>query len=318
MEKKFDVLCVGSGILDILTDGMEFETLLQTRRNSVNDIRFGGGGDAFNESIALSRLGCRVGFLSRMGDDFAARFLMDLLERDGVDVSGVRIVPGCPTAANNILIGKDDRRIFNFGRNPNNRLEFCGEDLNDELVRQAKIVSFASIFIHPKFDEAAYTRLFRTAKESGAVTSADVVYNDSGCTMAALGGAVRYLDFLFANEEEAAGLSGRSDPDAMAEYFLDLGIGTAVIKLGGRGSLIKNRQERIEQPAFYVEPVDSTGAGDCYAAGFLWGLSRGLPLADCARIASATGALAVQKLGATAGIESAEQVEAFLRHRAED
>lgn len=316
MSQKFDAVCIGTCLMDISTAGLDFDTFLVNEPNLASSITYCGGGDAVNESTVLSRLGFKVAFMSRVGDDFIGRHLMEQSAANGVDVSGVYFAPDCPTAANNILIGANDKRVYTISKNATSRTEFCVDDLDLEFVKNAKLVAFGSIFVHDKFDDAAYTKIFKTAKEHGAITCADVCPSGQECSLESYKEAMKHLDYLFANESEAEYLSGKTDPDEMADYFLGLGIGTVIIKFGGKGSLIKNKSERFEQKPFYVEPVDTTGAGDNYAAGFMSGLIRGLPLQECAKIASATGALAVTKVGATAGVESAEQVEAFLKSRA--
>ena len=315
MQKKFDAVCVGTCLLDISTTGMQFDTFLHTEPNLAEKITFCPGGDAVNEAIVLHRLGHSVALMSRVGDDFVGRFLLETAAEEGLETGAVRIVSDCPTEVNNILIGENDQRVYTISRNATSRTQFCEEDLDYELVAQARLVAFGSIFVHEKFDGPALEKLFRTAKEHGAITCADVGPTQESCSLEPMKQAMPYLDYFFANDREAALLSGKVDIEAVADYFLSLGIGTVIIKSGAKGSLIKNAQERIEQCPFYVEPVDTTGAGDNYAAGFMSGLLRGLPLAACAKFASATGALAVGCVGATAGVKSAAQVEAFLADR---
>lgn len=315
MDKKFDAICLGTCLLDISTSGLDFNTFLETEPNLAESITYSAGGDAVNEAMAMSKLGNRVGLISRVGDDFIGRFLLEQAEAAGVDVASVYRDPDAPTAANNILIGAKDKRIYTISKNKTSRTEFCEDDVDYEVIRRARLIAFGSIFVHEKFDDRALTHLFQTAKQNGAITCADVGPTAGHCSLDGLRHALPYLDYLFPNEREAAMLSGKRDPDEMADYFLNLGIGTVAIKFGAKGSLIKNKKTRFFQQPFYVDPIDTTGAGDCYAAGFMSGLIHGLPLEACAAYASATGALAVGRVGATAGIESAKQVEAFLESR---
>lgn len=313
MERRFDAVCIGTCMLDISTDGLDFDTFLENEPNLAHAIGFQPGGDAINEATVLSRLGHKVGFQSRVGDDFIGRYLLERAAADGVDVSGVHMAKGCATAVNNILIGRNDKRVYTIARGGTSRTEFCVQDLDFDAIGRARLVSFGSIFVHEKFDDAALARVFRAAKAGGAITCADVGLSGLDCSLETMRESMQYLDYIFPNDMEAAFLSKRQEPDEMADYFLNLGVGTVVIKFGGRGSLVKSRTERFFQEAFYAEPVDTTGAGDCYAAGFLSGLLRGKSLRACARLASAAGALAVGRVGATAGIASRAQLEAFLK-----
>ena len=118
------------------------------------------------------------------------------------------------------------------------------------------------------------------------------------------------VDYLFPNREEAALLTGEGDADWMADRFLEAGVGCVVLKLGAEGCLIKSRNLRIAVPAVEgITCVDTTGAGDSFAAGFLCGLLEGRDLRECGILANACGSLAVEAVGAARGIESRRQVE---------
>ena len=121
------------------------------------------------------------------------------------------------------------------------------------------------------------------------------------------------LDYLFLNEDEAKYLSGENEADKIADHFLAKGVGTVIVKLGAKGSYIKSKKEAVFQEAFHTtNVVDTTGAGDCFASGFISGVLRGLSLRECAKFATACSFLTIQKVGATTAIESLEQVEAVL------
>lgn len=109
-------------------------------------------------------------------------------------------------------------------------------------------------------------------------------------------------------------LTGETDIDLIAGVLLEAGVKNVVIKWGSRGCYIKNKEVKLTIPAvFGVDCVDTTGAGDSFVAGFLYGLYQGYTLEECAKIANACGALTVQKLGAAEGIDNFAQVEQVLR-----
>lgn len=114
-----------------------------------------------------------------------------------------------------------------------------------------------------------------------------------------------YIDYIFPNEEEIELLTGNSDPCTNAGLLVEAGVSCAVIKCGTRGCVIRTEKELFHIPAYIVENcVDTTGAGDSFAAGFLWALSEGLPLIDCGCLACATASCAVECVGATDGVVS--------------
>ena len=118
------------------------------------------------------------------------------------------------------------------------------------------------------------------------------------------------LDYLFANEQEASMVTGQTEPEAMASILLAYGVKNVIIKLGKKGCLIKNREQTYWIPAYQnANCVDTTGAGDSFAAGFLYALSKEYTLEECGLWGNACGSLAVECVGATEGIQDLKQVE---------
>ena len=312
--KKYDAACIGTCILDISAAGLDFETYLENEPNLADSVTYSPGGDANNESVVMSRLGMKTCLLSLVGDDFIGRYVLDTASAAGVDVSHVKVTRAVPTAANMILIGADDRRVYTVGRGGTSRTELALKDIDLEVIKNARLVSVASIFANPKLDEGLFT-ILRTAKEAGAITCADVSPSGEGDSLEPLKEALGYLDYLFANADEARQLSGRSAPEEMGGYFLGLGVGTVIIKFGKEGCIVKNAAGSFRGKAYPVEAVDTTGAGDNFASGFMAALLNGKSLEECAKYGAACGALAVGQVGATSGAASMEQVEEFLRLR---
>ena len=125
---------------------------------------------------------------------------------------------------------------------------------------------------------------------------------------------LQYLDILFMNEDEARMITGSNDAAEGAKMVLSEGVKTAVMKLGARGCAIYSSGDETRCPAFDVDVKDTTGAGDCFAAGFLVARHRGADLAQAARFANAVAALSVQKLGAVTGVLSFAKTEAWMRN----
>jgi sugar/nucleoside kinase (ribokinase family) len=117
------------------------------------------------------------------------------------------------------------------------------------------------------------------------------------------------------NEDEARMVTGSSDPATGASIVLKKGLGAAVMKLSSRGCAIYSEDREIVCPAFEVEAKDTTGAGDCFAAGFLAARQRGASLAEAGSFANAVAALSVQKIGAVEGVLPLEETEEWMRIR---
>ena len=118
--------------------------------------------------------------------------------------------------------------------------------------------------------------------------------------------ALRSVDWFLPNEHEAEHMTGESESRRMLEWFAMRGI-QAVVKLGPRGSAVLDDGGYLEVPAIAVDPVDTTGAGDCFNAGFLYGLLNGLPRAEVLRWANVCGGLSTRAAGGLAGFPVLEE-----------
>jgi sugar/nucleoside kinase (ribokinase family) len=182
-----------------------------------------------------------------------------------------------------------------------------------EEIKDVKIVSLGSMMIPPFVTVESIDRVVKKAKEIGAIVCADVIYSP-GCSMEELGknGTLQYIDYIFPNEEEARLLTGKDTVEEMADVLLGYGIKNVLIKVGAEGVYIKNQDGVIRVPAVGHIVVDTTGAGDNFAAGFITGLVEGKDLTECAYLAAATAGVAIQYIGANTGVKSREQVEKHL------
>jgi sugar/nucleoside kinase (ribokinase family) len=151
--------------------------------------------------------------------------------------------------------------------------------------------------------------LLKRAREAGLATSLDAQWDTEGEWMKVLAPSLPYADYTLMNEDEARLLTGHTDPEQAARVLRDLGARHVVIKLGPRGCWVDGTYIAGHK----VHALDSTGAGDCFSGGFVAALQRGLAIEEAARFANAVGALAVQKIGATAGMLDWDATQAWLR-----
>ncbi|MEZ4620600.1 MAG: carbohydrate kinase family protein [Caldilineaceae bacterium] len=164
----------------------------------------------------------------------------------------------------------------------------------------------------PGFDGQSTARVLQQAQSLGLQTSLDVCWDPNGRWAADLLPCLPHCDLIFPNETEAQAITGKTDPVAMAQWFLDHGTKTAVIKLGADGCLVKNSAGEVRVPGFAVHAVDATGAGDAFAGGFLAGLVWRWDWARTARFACALAAISVTDFGVTTALTSKEQVLALM------
>jgi sugar/nucleoside kinase (ribokinase family) len=164
----------------------------------------------------------------------------------------------------------------------------------------------------PRFDGAPAAELLHFAKESGVVTSMDVLGVRHPDPLPVLEPALPYLDYFMPNLAEARRICGIADPLLAARFFVERGAGACVVKMDERGSVIVSREVEIRLPAFHVPVVDTTGCGDAYCAGFIVALSMGWDLERAGRLGTATAGLVAGGLGSDAGVTDLPQTLKFL------
>ena len=297
--KNLDVTLIGAGIIDVLAVpvGPSVFTLGSV---PASQIRMAYGGDALNEAVTLSRLGKRASLLTVLGRDEAGAQVEGYLRENGVDTGSIIRREDLATGINLVLV--DEKGERHFVTDPRGSLRALTEQMVMERIEEAApLVSLASIFVSPFLDPPALERIFRRAKEKpGRRLSADFTTAKRGEKLEDLKGALSLLDVVFANEKEAGVLTGTGDPLENARRFLETGVGCVVIKTGSRGCILGSKEGLFQIPAYGpVRAIDTTGAGDSFAAGYLYGLLCGMEAVDCARFGSAVSSCCVESLGAT-------------------
>lgn len=311
-----DVLCVGSSVVDIPLQPVD-RSVFDTVSYPVDDISMRVGGDALNESIVLSRLGAKVGLVTAVGADAAGEFILSTARAEGVDVDGVTVRHGLTTSLNVGLIRPDGERTFITNRN-GSLWQTAEADIDPAPYLGAKILAFGSIFNNPLLSGAWLAALFAQAKSAGMIVCADMVPSRLGTGLDEIAAALGQVDYFFPNADEAVALTGARNEDEAADILLSKGVGTVVLKTGRRGCLVKSAGASIVVPAFVrtdLDSIDTTGAGDNFAAGFIRALLDDLPAEDCARFANGVAAVSVGGLGATAAVRDKQQVDQFIASR---
>ena len=316
MNKR--IVIAGAGILDVLVCPVE-NHVFEKGSVPVDTIKISTGGDALNEATVLARLLGKPGsveLLTLVGEDKAGSMILEHCHREGIGTELFTVDNSVQTGVNVVMVQKDGNR--SFFTNPKSSLRklapghfsglFSGEGQETD-----GIFCLASIFVSPELGGDALAEIFGRAKQEGMIVCADMTKCKNGETTEDIREALSYVDYLFANKEEAAMVTGAVQTGEMAERFLACGVGTVVIKCGADGCFVKNRDIAGQFPALQgIRCVDTTGAGDSFAAGFLWGLSEGVTLRECICRANICGALATETVGASEGVRSRKQVREIL------
>lgn len=295
--QRYDVLNMGLVIVDIpvKVPVQVLDFTADTIR--IPDLHMIPGGDAANSSIILGQLGKAVSLTAAVGDDSFGGLLVAELGRRGVDTSRVCTKPGVVTGVSLVLVNDAGQRTCVCTRG-NNR-ELVAGDFDLSLLRSgARHLNVSSLFGHPKL-EADLPGLLAQAREVGLATSADVGYDRKGRGFTWVRPVIEQLDYFFLSHEQAAALTGERDPARQARYIVNnAGERTVVITLGQEGCFVHEPGREFRVPAFPVEAVDTTGAGDTFLAAMVSALLDGRDVEGSARYANAAAAVCVQYLGA--------------------
>ncbi len=269
------------------------------------------GGCAANAGVDLVKMEVSAAVVGRVGSDVFGRVVAGMLREYGVDVSALKITPGCDTSQTLIVnvAGQDRRFIHSFGANA----EFRAADIPPELVARCKLLYVGGYLAMPKIVQDELVPVFEKARRGGVKTVLDVVVPGKGDHLSHLERLLPHVEVFLPNTDEAKLMTGEIDPVKQAEVFRRLGAKTTVITMGGDGAVLVSDRARLRCGVYPVEYVDASGGGDAFDAGYIYGLLHGLEEEDCLRVASALGASCVRALGTTPGVFTRRECESFLR-----
>ena len=311
-----EAIIIGGAIADVLLCPVD-KTVFEKGSMPVDSIRMRIGGDAINESTVLARLGHRPMLTTVLGDDGVADFIEKHCEREGVLLHAARRVE-MDTGINAVLVGPDGERSFITNRNGSLRRLSAGEVLHvfeTEGFRQARLVCLASMFVSPLLTIDDMTEIFARARKAGKIVCADSTKRKNGETLADAACALEHLDYFMPNLEEARLLTGLDSPEDVADALLEAGVKNVALKLGGEGCLLKNARERYAVPCYPVKKcLDTTGAGDTFAAALQAAVLEGRSFVECGAFANAAASLCVEQLGATSAAMDRAEIEQRFRY----
>jgi sugar/nucleoside kinase (ribokinase family) len=286
-----NALCIGVHVLDVLVRPVE--RMPEGDGELVEEIRLTAAGSAGGTALVLAKLGASVGSAGAVGSDAAGDMLVSLLERDGVDTSLLVRRDEVVTSASVLPIGSDGRRPAWHVIGANGA--YAAADVDLGAVEEADFVHLGG----PEFmggEDAA--RILRVARAHGAVTSIDVLAPGEPGLLDWIAPALEHADYVLPNEEQVLGFTGAGSVAEGSRELLARGARCVIATLGAEGVLIDG-EEAV--PAVEVDVVDTTGCGDAFCAGFLFGLSEGRDRRAAAELGCAVAARVAQGLGTDAG-----------------
>jgi ribokinase len=298
---RFDVVGFGALNVDVL---FKVDRLAGAEEESfIGDYTEACGGSAANTMVGLARLGCKVGFIGKVANDREGKLQIDCFKTEGVDTSG--IIQATKGKSGSVLgfVDKKGARALYINSGVNDTIE--PREIKWDYVSQTKFLHLSS-FVGEKS--------FRTQKKLlGSLPSDVKISFDPGSVYAQKGFAsiepiIRSSYVLMPNAVELELLTGEADYCKGAALMIEMGVKIVAVKLGSKGCYVTDGQERLRIEPFKVKVVDTTGAGDAFCAGFLYGLIHGKSLSECGRLGNFVASRSVTALAARAGLPYAKDL----------
>ncbi len=296
--KKPKLLMIGISCLDHIWQVDHFPP--KKSRTATHNYQVQGGGPAATAAVTAARLGGEVSLWSIHGDDSTGQAAKLELEQFGVDSSQIRTIENSQSIVSSILVSPEgERYIFPYlGKN----LHDSAENLDLTLLRGVNCVLTDSGY--PLMNES----VLKEAKRLNIPIVADFGHRRNWHLAS-------YADYLIVSEECATEVLGRNDPEAALAVLRQFEAQYVGITLGEEGYLFDKAGRTRHIPAFPVEVVDTTGAGDVFHGAFAYAIARGFDQDYCGLFASVTAALSCTALGGRAGIPDTATVESLLQEQ---
>ncbi|MEM2618346.1 MAG: PfkB family carbohydrate kinase [Candidatus Hadarchaeales archaeon] len=299
--RKYDVLGIGTTAVDIvyLLNGYP---VLGMKKRAI-DFSIQGGGLIGTSLVTLARLGAKVAYAGKLGEDYFSKFLVDEFRRENVDVF-LEIDKDFSPVIAVVLVDKSTGERTIVWREQSSPIEL--EDIDLKLIGRTKIIHLDCVSL--KLEDA--TEVAKKARDENVKVSLDVEV-----LKPKMDDLLKLVNFLIVPQQFSYSLTGEKDVKKacrkmMSRYENDL----VCITMGERGCYCSTPDESFYQPAFKVKVVDTTGCGDVFHGAFLYGVINNWNPRKIARFASAAAALKCRKLGGRAGIPTLSEVESFLRN----
>jgi sugar/nucleoside kinase (ribokinase family) len=304
---KFDVTLVGEANSDLLLYGLP-EDLPPERELLADKMALLLGGSPAITAHNLAALGSSVGFITATAGDVFAQLCLQDLAHAGVDLSCiVRAPAGIGTGITVFLQHATFRRALTY---PGTTTTLRYSDLNLDYLKSSRHFHLASLFLQRELANDV-PRLFAELKSAGLTISLDTNDDPEGNWAGPVDEALRYVDILMPNEQEACALAGTSDIDDAIER-LTKRVPLLVLKRGARGALVQRGGERHLAAPLAVAFIDAVGAGDSFNAGFLHAYVHGLRLERCLEFGNLAGALSTTATGGTTAFRNREASNRFF------
>ena len=298
--RSFDVIGVGFSTVDYLGIVDEYPPP-DDAKIPMSEFSKQGGGLVATALVTLSRLGARTAFIGKIGDDELGDFMKNQFEQEKVDVTHVVTEPEATSPFAFVIVDRaTGRRTILWNRSGVSPLRAC--EMDREFVVSGRILHVDGLQMEAALAAARWAR------------EADMtVVLDGDTVRTGIDELVRLTDVLIASSVFAAGFTGEEDVRKAMQKMRSLGPDIVGVTMGADGYIMSWENNILRIPAFEVDVVDTTGAGDVFHGAFVYGLMESWSLEKTAQFASAVAAMKCRKLGGRAGIPTLDEVTEFLK-----
>ena len=261
----------------------------------VTDFKISGGGSAANTIVGLARLDLDTGFVGKVASDMEGKFLLDELREEGVDVNGITVTTiGRSGKVMGYIDQQGDRALY-VDAGVNNQLGY--DEINLEYVSGTRFLHLSSFVAEKPFN--AQKQLINQLSGVKVCFDPGAIYARKG--FAELKPIIQRSYAVLPNKLEIELLTGQDYREGTLT-FMDLGPEIVAVKLGKQGCYVTDGKESHTIEAYQIEAVDTTGAGDAFDAGFIYGLVKGKDLFECGRLGNFVASRCVLAMGARTGL----------------
>jgi sugar/nucleoside kinase (ribokinase family) len=304
--RRPEVAVIGELNVDLVASGLNSAPIIG-REVLAGDLQTVLGSASAIFACGAARLGHRVSFFSKVGNDDYGRFCLKSLRNAGISTKNVRTDPASKTGVTISLSTRSDRALVTM-LGAISELRYA--DLDMKALRGHSHLHMTSFFLQTAL-RPSFPRILRRTRELGLTTSFDPNSDPLSSWGEDVWNVVDETTILFINKEEALQLTRKANVRAALHHLAER-VPCVVVKLGGRGAIAAADNQVVSAPAFEVCPVDTTGAGDSFAAGFVHAFLSGRDLYGCLDQGNACGALSTLQIGGTEGQPDLARLSSFL------
>jgi sugar/nucleoside kinase (ribokinase family) len=316
-ESKLPIVaCLGEVLIDFIAE--QTGTL-----DSVHSFRRYPGGAPANVAVGIARLGVPSGFIGKVGADTFGEFLISMLKENGVHTGGITQTEEAPTALAFVSRPSSGDRDFLFYREPCADILLTGSELPKNWLSQIQYLHLGGVSLTRNPSRQATLQAAKLTQANGGKITFDpnlrIDLWTKGLTecRSITQAILEFTDIFLPSKEELLILMGTDNLNKAIIRAHEMGPPIICVKMGSRGSMISERNQRGEfrkftQPPFTVDVVDTTGAGDGYDPGLIVGLVQGLSLEEAVRQGTAVASLVITKMGAMTALPTTTELGGFL------